>query len=100
MNVYELSKKEYKEVSKEFQKTYYGKNLLIGCIVLLAIACVALFYAGFQFGRNLALTDTVMNALIIGAILMGFDFVMIMIFNIELRKYVESKKKTRKTKEK
>ena len=100
MNIYELTKKEYKEVSKEFQKTYYGKNLLIGCIVLLVIACVALFYAGFQFGYNMALTDLAMSALIIASILMSVDYVMIMLFNIELRKYVESKKKTRKTKEK
>ena len=100
MNIYELSKKEYKEVSKEFQKTYYGKNLLIGCIVLLVIACVALLYAGFQFGYNMALTDLAMDALIIGAILMGFDYVMIMLFNIELRKYTETKKKNKKTKEK
>lgn len=41
-----------------------------------------------------------MDALIIGAILMGFDYVMIMLFNIELRKYTETKKKNKKTKEK
>lgn len=47
---YNLTKKEYKEFEKKFNKTYIGRQLYIGVITSLIFGCILFAIAGYDMG--------------------------------------------------
>ena len=47
---YNLTKKEYKEFEKKFNKTYIGRQLYIGVITSLIFGCILFAIAGYDIG--------------------------------------------------
>ena len=94
MNIYKISKSEYKNYVKKFKSGFYGKNLYSVSLVMLCVSCIFMFVSGFNFGYNdLKFTNFSLTCLIIGTILMGITYIIITLINIEIRKYIESKNK-------
>ena len=94
MDIYKMSKEEYKNVVKEFRKGFYGKNLYSISVIMLCVSCIFMFVAGFSFGNNeFNFTNISLVCLIIGTILLGITYIILTLINIEIRKYVEFKNK-------
>ena len=94
MDIYKMSKEEYKNVVKEFRKGFYGKNLYSISVIMLCVSCIFMFVACFSFGNNeFNFTNISLVCLIIGTILLGITYIILTLINIEIRKYVEFKNK-------
>ncbi len=97
--IYKLNKAEYKQITKEFANTYYGKNIYLGVLSTLIVAVIFSILFGYNLGYNSALNDKICMttlgyvSLILAIISLFMYFAFAIIFNIELRKYYESKNK-------
>ena len=94
---YNLSKKEYNEYGKKFNKSFIGKQLYIGYITSFLFGCICMGIMGFDLGyRSIEKFEVTLFdiALIIYA---GFSLVECVLKQIEYRKelkqYISEKNK-------
>ena len=96
MKLYGLSKKEFKELDKEFGKTEYGKliNMVNLIPLMLGFVClgIAFIFMGIEIFDNKDFLIEAIVTLIISFFMFSFSAITNILSLKELRRYIENKK--------
>lgn len=96
MNIYKMSKEEFKKVDKEFSKTIYGRWINMLNIIPLIFAYISLIafivFLVVDIRTDGTLFTEVITSIIISMVMFSLSAISNILCFKELRKYVENKK--------